>query len=49
MCYTTLLTVGIGSALFHMTLKYEMQLLDELPMVWGGCAVAYCMFEVSRI
>lgn len=24
-----------------------MQLLDELPMVWGGCILAYCMFEVQ--
>ena len=34
--YLGLLTVGVGSWMFHMTLKYEMQLLDELPMVWGG-------------
>ncbi|KAH3659173.1 hypothetical protein OGATHE_006056 [Ogataea polymorpha] len=26
--------VGIGSWLFHMTLKYEFQLLDELPMIY---------------
>lgn len=26
--------VGIGSWLFHMTLRYEFQLLDELPMVY---------------
>ena len=30
-----------------MTLQYEMQLLDELPMVWGGCILAYCMFQVQ--
>ena len=36
MIYLGLLMVGIGSWMFHMTLKYEMQLLDELPMVWGG-------------
>ena len=39
--------VGIGSWMFHMTLQYEMQLLDELPMVWGGCILAYCMYEVQ--
>ncbi|ODV93584.1 hypothetical protein PACTADRAFT_35346 [Pachysolen tannophilus NRRL Y-2460] len=26
--------VGLGSWLFHMTLKYEFQLLDELPMIF---------------
>jgi dihydroceramidase len=34
MCYGSLLVVGIGSLLFHMTLRYEMQLMDELPMIW---------------
>lgn len=27
-------TVGLGSFLFHSTLLYEHQLMDELPMVW---------------
>ncbi|QPG76533.1 hypothetical protein FOA43_003922 [Brettanomyces nanus] len=29
-----ILLIGIGSWLFHMTLRYEYQLLDELPMVY---------------
>ncbi|EDK47518.1 hypothetical protein LELG_05699 [Lodderomyces elongisporus NRRL YB-4239] len=29
------LLVGIGSWLFHMTLQYEYQLLDELPMLYA--------------
>ncbi|CAK9439874.1 uncharacterized protein LODBEIA_P39740 [Lodderomyces beijingensis] len=29
------LLVGIGSWLFHMTLRYEYQLLDELPMLYA--------------
>ena len=36
LCFASLLIVGIGSGMFHMTLLYEMQLLDELPMIWGG-------------
>lgn len=29
--------VGVGSWLFHMTLKYRFQLLDELPMIYAMC------------
>lgn len=39
------LAVGIGSWCFHMTLRYDMQLLDELPMIWGSCIFLYCIFE----
>lgn len=37
--------VGIGSWLFHMTLKYEFQLLDELPMVYATCIPAWSVFS----
>jgi len=33
MAYLALLLVGVGSLLFHGTLLYSMQLLDELPML----------------
>ena len=46
-CFAALFVVGVGSWMFHMTLQYEMQLLDELPMVWGGCVLAYCMYQVQ--
>ncbi|XP_022649967.1 alkaline ceramidase 3-like isoform X2 [Varroa jacobsoni] len=39
--------VGIGSWLFHMTLLYRMQLMDELPMVWGTLASAYALFDIN--
>lgn len=29
--------VGVGSWLFHMTLQYRYQLLDELPMIYATC------------
>uniref|UniRef100_A0AAX7V1J2 Alkaline ceramidase n=1 Tax=Astatotilapia calliptera TaxID=8154 RepID=A0AAX7V1J2_ASTCA len=32
-----LAAVGVGSWCFHMTLLYEMQLLDELPMIYSTC------------
>jgi len=46
-CFGSLLIVGIGSGMFHMTLLYEMQLLDELPMIYTSCILAYCMYEVQ--
>lgn len=36
--------VGVGSWLFHMTLKYRYQLLDELPMVYATCTPAWSLF-----
>eukprot|EP00158_Paraphelidium_tribonemae_P007441 Partr_v1_DN28244_c4_g1_i2_m76028 putative alkaline ceramidase len=30
--YLSLFVIGVGSAFFHATLLYEMQLLDELPV-----------------
>ncbi|KAI8081392.1 ceramidase [Halteromyces radiatus] len=40
------LLVGFGSWCFHMTLQYEMQLLDELPMIYVGCIMVYFSVEV---
>ncbi|KAG7224688.1 hypothetical protein INR49_030236 [Caranx melampygus] len=38
-----LAAVGVGSWFFHMTLLYEMQLLDELPMIYSTCVFVYCL------
>lgn len=35
--------VGLGSAFFHGTLKYEMQLVDELPMIYGASQQLFCI------
>lgn len=37
--------VGVGSAAFHATLLYEMQLLDELPMVYGATTMIYLAID----
>ena len=39
------LLVGIGSWLFHMTLKYHFQLLDELPMIYATCIPFWSVFS----
>ncbi|SCU87978.1 LAFA_0E09978g1_1 [Lachancea sp. 'fantastica'] len=41
-------TVGVGSWLFHMTLRYEYQLLDELPMIYATCIPAWSIFSEKR-
>ncbi|XP_028838325.1 alkaline ceramidase 3 isoform X2 [Denticeps clupeoides] len=43
-----LAAVGIGSWCFHMTLLYEMQLLDELPMIYSCCVFVYCLYECFK-
>lgn len=40
--------IGIGSALFHGTLLYEMQLLDELGMIYTTSIMCYAMFSYER-
>ena len=40
-CYLGIVLVGTGSWMFHMTLLYPMQLLDELPMIYGSSMIIY--------
>ncbi|SCU91872.1 LAMI_0E07690g1_1 [Lachancea mirantina] len=37
--------VGVGSWFFHMTLLYEFQLLDELPMIYATCIPTWSIFS----
>lgn len=37
--------VGLGSWLFHMTLQYRFQLLDELPMIYTTCIPLWSIFS----
>eukprot|EP01113_Clastostelium_recurvatum_P051116 TRINITY_DN9854_c0_g1_i1.p1 TRINITY_DN9854_c0_g1~~TRINITY_DN9854_c0_g1_i1.p1 ORF type:complete len:210 (+),score=14.22 TRINITY_DN9854_c0_g1_i1:84-713(+) len=40
--------VGIGSALFHGTLLYTFQLMDELPMIFVSLVFIYCSLDSPR-
>ncbi|CAG5117827.1 unnamed protein product [Candidula unifasciata] len=47
--FAAMTVVGIGSVFFHMTLKYNMQLMDELPMVWANASFLYsCLMMTSK-
>lgn len=43
--YACLALVGIGSAAFHGTLLFELQILDELPMLYMATALVYIVVE----
>jgi dihydroceramidase len=45
-CHVGLALVGIGSWFFHMTLLYSMQLLDEIPMLWGSALIIYANYDL---
>lgn len=42
------LTVGAGSFLFHSTLKYPMQLVDELSMIYTTCIMCFATFSYQK-
>ncbi|PRP75023.1 hypothetical protein PROFUN_07416 [Planoprotostelium fungivorum] len=41
-----LFLVGIGSWMFHMTLLYKYQMLDELPMILGSLVFVYIIMDL---
>ena len=46
--YVGYLLVGSGSFAFHLTLKYPMQLVDELSMIYTTCLMFWATFAYSR-
>lgn len=49
LCYLSIAVVGLGSLAFHTSLRFELQMLDELPMLYGCLVFLYCVvMENSR-
>ncbi|KAI1309991.1 Alkaline ceramidase 3 [Mortierella claussenii] len=40
--------VGLGSVLFHGTLRHKMQLLDELPMLYSATIILFILVETKH-
>lgn len=43
--FLSYLMIGLGSFFFHSSLKYSMQLLDELSMVYTTCIMFYAIYS----
>ncbi|KAI9222394.1 ceramidase [Blastocladiella britannica] len=47
LAHVALFVVGFGSALFHGTLTYNAQLLDEVPMLFVAAIILYCCVSLQ--
>ncbi|EWC43978.1 hypothetical protein DRE_01330 [Drechslerella stenobrocha 248] len=47
-CFFSYGVVGIGSILFHGTLKYSMQLIDECAMIYTALTMCFATFSYQR-
>lgn len=45
LAYLIVAVVGVGSVAFHGTLRFELQMLDELPMLYSAIVTVYILLE----
>ena len=49
LCFMALMFVGVGSFLFHASLRYKYQLLDELPMLLLSSTLVYGVLTIKSV